>query len=337
MSESSEPLLSARGVHKHFPVRAGFLGKPHAWVRAVDGVDLDISEGETVGLVGESGCGKSTLGRLLVDLSSPTAGEIRFGDLQLGHQSRHRQRELRRRAQIVFQDPVGSLDPRMTVGQTVGEGLEIHRLGTRAERRKRVIEILERVGLGEECIDRFPHEFSGGQRQRVGIARALVLEPHFLVLDEPVSALDVSVQSQVINLLTSLKRDLGLTYLFIAHNLAVVSYVSDRVAVMYLGKIVEMASARQIYQNPAHPYTKALLSAVPEVKPGSEMQPMILEGDVPNPADPPSGCRFRTRCPIAADICAREEPPLLETEPGHVAACHFAGKDIPTIASAQSG
>ncbi|HEX6548118.1 MAG TPA: oligopeptide/dipeptide ABC transporter ATP-binding protein [Candidatus Dormibacteraeota bacterium] len=326
-----EPLLEARGVVKHFPIRRGVLQRTVATVRAVDGVDLDVLPGETVGLVGESGCGKSTLGRTLLRLVEPTAGEIHFEGRDLARLRGGALKAMRRDMQIIFQDPVGSLDPRMTVRDIVGEGLATHGVGRGRDRERQVRDILERVGLRPEVAARFPHEFSGGQRQRIGIARALVLRPKLVVADEPVSALDVSIQSQVLNLLVELKRELGLTYVFVAHNLAVVGYISDRIAVMYLGKIVELGTTQEIYRKTLHPYTQALLSAIPAPMPGARRRRIVLRGDVPSPINPPSGCRFRTRCPLAQDICAEVEPPLepLAGGPaGHVAACHFKGTPV---------
>jgi len=321
-------LLEAKDVRKLFPVRAGLLRRTVAHVHAVDGVDLQVQRGETVGLVGESGCGKSTLGRTLLRLIEPTSGTITFEGRDVTALSRRALKAARRDMQIIFQDSVGSLDPRMRVRDLVGEGLAIHGV-PRNERAHRVADVLERVGLGAETLKRYPHQFSGGQRQRIGIARALVLRPKLVVADEPVSALDVSIQSQVLNLLVELKQAFGLTYLFVAHDLAVVGYISDRIAVMYLGKIVEYATAADLFARPLHPYTQALLSAIPVPEPGRKTSRIVLSGDVPSPVDPPSGCRFRTRCPLAQPICAEQEPPLDPYGDGHLAACHFAGTPIP--------
>src|SRR5216683_3348893 len=328
----AEPLMRARGIVKHFPIRRGVLRRVSGYVRAVDGVDLDVLPGQTMGLVGESGCGKSTLGRTLLRLVEPTAGEITFDGRDLLRLRGRALKRARRDMQIVFQDPMGSLDPRMTVHDIVAEGLSTHRLAAGRERDRRIREMLELVGLPPEAASRYPHEFSGGQRQRIGIARALVVKPKLVVADEPVSALDVSIQSQVLNLLVELKRDLNLTYIFVAHNLAVVGYISDRIAVMYLGKIVEIGDAGDLYRRPLHPYTQALLSAIPQLVPGKRRERIVIRGDVPSPINPPSGCRFRTRCPLAQDICAEQEP-ALKAQAGephdHLAACHFAGKPVP--------
>ena len=320
-------LLDAKDVRKYFPMRAGLLRRTVAHIHAVDGVDLQVQRGETVGLVGESGCGKSTLGRTLLRLVEPTSGTITFEGTDVTALSRAGLKSARRDMQIIFQDSVGSLDPRMRVRDLVGEGLAIHGV-PRGEREERVVDALDRVGLGSETLRRYPHQFSGGQRQRIGIARALVLRPKLVVADEPVSALDVSIQSQVLNLLVELKQAFGLTYLFVAHDLAVVGYISDRIAVMYLGKIVEYATSQDLFARPLHPYTQALLSAIPTPEPGRKSTRIVLSGDVPSPVDPPSGCRFRTRCPLAQPVCAEIEPPLEPHGDGHRAACHFAGTPI---------
>jgi oligopeptide/dipeptide ABC transporter ATP-binding protein len=318
-------LLSTRGLKKHFPVRQGFLRRTSGYLQAVDGVDLDIFRGETVGLVGESGCGKSTLGRTLLRLLEPTEGEITFDGVDIVGLGPRAMKDMRRHMQIVFQDSVGSLDPRMKVGDLIAEGLSIHGITNRQGRKQIVREMLGRVGMPPEAADRYPHQFSGGQRQRIGLARALVLQPKLVVADEPVSALDVSIQSQVLNLLVELKKEFDLTYVFVAHDLAVVGYISDRVAVMYLGRIVELAPSDELFARPLHPYTVALLSANPEPIPGRKSNRIVLKGDVPSPIDPPSGCRFRTRCPIAQPICAEVDPPLEHHGADHQAACHFPG------------
>lgn len=326
------PLVQVADLVKHFPAERSWLGlgKPRTVVRAVDGVSFTIPSGKTLGLVGESGSGKTTVARTLLRLTEPTGGSFRLeGDDVFGLPPT-RLRALRRRMQIVFQDPYSSLNPRMTVRQTLREPLEIHRLARGAEREARLRALLAEVGLTADLADRFPHELSGGQRQRVGIARALSVEPRFLVCDEPVSALDVSVQAQVLNLLADLQRNRGLTYLFIAHDLAVVKHIADDVAVMYLGRIMELAPAPALYSRPRHPYTRALLSAVPEPDPGAARQRLVLQGDAPSPARPPSGCPFHPRCPHPAknERCRTERPALREVEPGHPAACHFAEDPI---------
>ena len=320
---TGEPLLSISQLTKHFPIRRGLLGREAGAVRAVDGVSLQVGRGETLGIVGESGCGKTTLGRCILRLIEPTSGQIHFDGIDVRALDPAPMRRLRRRMQIIFQDPFSSLNPRMTVGAIVREGLTIHKLAAGAEADKRVRQLLEEVGLRSEYASRYPHEFSGGQRQRIGIARALAVEPELIVCDEPVSALDVSVQAQVINLLQDLQRDRGLTYLFIAHDLSVVEHIATRVAVMYLGKIVELASAADVYREPIMPYTQALLSAVPVPDPAATRDRIVLTGDVPSPANPPSGCVFHPRCPHPGKdaACTVIVPPLEEKAPGHVAAC----------------
>jgi len=323
---SGEYLLETRNLKMHFPIKAGVLQRTVGHVKAVDGVNLSVRHGETLGLVGESGCGKSTLARLVLRLLEPTEGEVIFdGEDILGY-NRKRMLSVRRNIQIVFQDPYASLNPRMTVGNIVAEPLKTHDVGgsSGGERKRRVQELLELVGLNPEHYNRYPHEFSGGQRQRIGVARALGVDPDFIVADEPVSALDVSIQAQVINLMKKLQRERDLTYLFISHDLSVVKYISDRVGVMYLGTMVEMAPSDELYSNPLHPYTQALLSAVPIPDPDVELERerMVLEGDVTSPVNPPSGCRFRTRCPQAVEASAHVDPPWTEVSPGHwVQAC----------------
>ena len=318
-------LVEAKDLFKYFPIHAGLTSRHVADVRAVDGVTFTIKQGETLGLVGESGSGKTTIGRLLLRLLPATRGEINFEGQNVLAMNRGELRRLRRSMQIIFQDPFASLNPRMTVGDIVAEPLEIHGITKGKETGRRVQELLKLVGLQPYHANRYPHEFSGGQRQRVGVARALAVNPKFIVCDEPVSALDVSIQAQVINLLEDLQEKFGLTYLFIAHDLSVVRHISSRVAVMYVGKIVELADREALYQNPLHPYTQALLSAIPIPDPVLEKRRkrIVLTGDIPSPVNPPSGCRFHTRCPVAFDRCVAEEPPLREYEPGHFAACHW--------------
>jgi len=316
-------LVVVEGLKTHFPIRKGLFGRVAAWVKAVDGVSFRIGRGQTLGLVGESGCGKTTAGRTLLRLIPATSGRVWFEGQEVFAQSRGRLRALRRDMQLIFQDPFGSLNPRMTVGNIVGEALTVHGLARGKQRRERVAELLEKVGLSAHHVSRYPHEFSGGQRQRIGIARALALNPKFIVCDEPVSALDVSIQSQIVNLLQDLQRELGLTYLFIAHDLAVVEHISDYVAVMYLGKIVEYASAEALYRNARHPYTMALMSAIPQPDPHRKHERIVLEGEVPSPVNPPSGCPFHPRCPMRIERCIKEMPVLEQKgeDAGHVAAC----------------
>ena len=324
---NNEVLVKVENLKKYFPITRGIVfQKEIGAVRAVDDISFEIHRGETLGLVGESGCGKSTTGRTIIQLYRPTSGKVYYQDRDLTTLKGGDLRHLRRNMQIIFQDPYASLDPRMTVGNIIAEPLEIHGIGkSKKERRERVKELLRLVGLNPYFINRYPHEFSGGQRQRIGVARALALEPEFIVCDEPISALDVSIQAQVVNLLEELQDSLGLTYLFIAHDLSMVRHISDRTAVMYLGKIVELAEREELYNNPLHPYTQALLSAVPIPDPVAERnrQRVILEGDVPSPANPPPGCNFHPRCPIAEKICRQEEPEWREILPNHWVACHL--------------
>jgi len=321
---SVRPLLEVRDLKKFFPIRRGLFSGVSGWVRAVDGVSLHVSPGETLALVGESGSGKTTTGRCVLRLLEPTSGSVRFDGIDLLSLKAREMRRMRRQIQVVFQDPYASLNPRMRVGTIVREPLDIHRQGAgRKDRDERVAALLRRVGLDPAMRDRYPHEFSGGQRQRIGVARALALEPRLIVADEPVSALDVSVQAQVVNLLIDLQEELGVAYLFIAHDLAVVERIADRVAVMYLGRIVEVASREEIFRNPLHPYTRALLQAIPIPDPSRARERQPLRGDLPSPAHPPSGCRFHTRCPSAVEACPRIDPPLVEVSPGHWVACHL--------------
>ncbi len=328
MSENknmNEELVRVENLVKYYPVKGGIFRREVAQVKAVDDVSFTINKGETLGLVGESGCGKTTVGHTMLQLRPHTSGSVTFQGKDILNLKGADLKEMRRKMQIVFQDPYASLDPRLPIGQSIGEGLKIHKMGSVQERSALVMQSLRKVGLQHFHANRYPHEFSGGQRQRIGIARALALNPEFIVLDEPVSALDVSIQAQVLNILKDLQRELGLTYLFVAHNLAVVEHISDRVAVMYLGKIVEMTTSDELFANPQHPYTQALMSAIPIPKPNRKRERIILEGDVPSPLNPPSGCRFHPRCPIAEAICSQEEPLLkdLDGRPGHGIACHL--------------
>ena len=335
-SVSMPSVLEVEDLKTYFPVRKGLLRRTVGQVHAVDGVSFAIGAGETLGLVGESGCGKTTVGRTVLRLIEPTAGTIRLGGRDITRLSRAELRPLRREMQIIFQDPFSSLNPRMRAGDIVGEPLKVHGTVPARERRERIAALFARVGLSAAQMDNYPHQFSGGQRQRIGIARALALEPDFIVCDEAISALDVSIQAQVINLLEELQEQFTLTYLFIAHDLSVVRHISDRVAVMYVGKIVELTTRDLLYERPLHPYTKALLSAVPIPDPAIERkrQRIILTGDVPSPVNPPTGCRFHPRCPFAQELCREKEPELLEVEPNHFAACHFWDE---ILARGQSG
>jgi len=322
---SADVLLRVENLVKHFPIFRGFIQRQVGAVRAVDGVTFDVIRGETLGLVGESGCGKSTTGRTILQLYRPTSGHVHYDGVDLVNLRGEDLRKMRRKVQMIFQDPYASLNPRMTIGEIIGEPLLVHHAASKSEMQDRVAQLLELVRLNPSFSVRYPHEFSGGQRQRVGIARALALQPSFIVCDEPISALDVSIQAQVVNLLEDLQKEFHLTYLFIAHDLSMVRHISDRVAVMYLGIIVELADRQALYNNPLHPYTQALLSAVPIAEPIMEQKRKrtILEGDVPSPVNPPSGCRFRTRCPVAKAFCADSQPEFREVQPGHFVACHL--------------
>jgi oligopeptide transport system ATP-binding protein len=325
MSAERVPLVQVRNLKKHFPITQGVVFQRQVGaIKAVDGVSFDIYKGETLGLVGETGCGKTTVGRTMLQLYDPTDGNVVFDGVDLMNLHGGDMRRMRRRMQMIFQDPYASLNPRMTVGSIVAEPLEVHRVVSGRKKRERVQELLRLVGLNPYFVNRYPHEFSGGQRQRIGIARALALNPDLIVCDEPISSLDVSIQAQVVNLLEALQEQMGLTYLFIAHDLSMVRHISSRMAVMYLGKIVELTDRDEIYLNPLHPYTQALMSAVPVPDPEVEEQRkrIILEGDIPSPANPPKGCNFNTRCPVVMDICYEEDPEYLEAKPGHWVACH---------------
>ena len=323
-NHKDEVLVKVDNLVKYFPVRAGLLQRVVNHVKAVDDVSFFVRKGETLGLVGESGCGKTTVGRTMLRLIEPTGGAVKFEDRDVFTMKPRELKVTRRDMQIIFQDPYASLDPRVPIGESVMEGLHIHRIGTPKERVDIMLETLKKVGLESYHSRRYPHEFSGGQRQRIGIARALALRPKFIICDEPVSALDVSIQSQVLNILKDLQAEFGLTYLFIAHNLSVVEHVSDRVAVMYLGKMVEMTSREELFRNPLHPYTQALMSAIPVPNPRLKRQRTVLKGDVPSPLNPPRGCRFHPRCPVAIEICSHQEPAFIEVSPDHWVACHLA-------------
>ncbi|MHB8135216.1 MAG: ABC transporter ATP-binding protein [Anaerolineaceae bacterium] len=320
----SQNLIEVRNLVKYYPVYGGVFKREIAQVKAVDDVSFNIRKGETLGLVGESGCGKTTVGHTMLGLIPPTMGSVIYNDVDIFGLDRKGFKEMRRNLQIVFQDPYSSLDPRLPVGDSIAEGLKIHGIGNNQERYEMVLNALKNVGLEDYHATRYPHEFSGGQRQRIGIARALVMNPKFIVLDEPVSALDVSIQAQVLNILKDLQHEFGLTYLFVAHNLAVVEHISDRVAVMYLGKMVEQTKSIELFKYPLHPYTRALMSAIPIPNPRIRRERVILEGDVPSPLNPPSGCRFHPRCPYAKERCSIEEPQLRVIKPDHLVACHFA-------------
>jgi oligopeptide/dipeptide ABC transporter ATP-binding protein len=331
---AATPLLEVSDLKKHYPMRKGWLSQTVGNVLAVDGISFTIHAGETLGLVGESGCGKSTAGKAILKLIDPTSGTVKVRGQRIDQLSRAEMRPYRRELQVVFQDPYSSLNPRMNVGDIVGEPLRNYAIAGGAELERRVAQLFEKVGLRGEAMQRYPHEFSGGQRQRIGIARALALNPSLIVCDEPVSALDVSVQAQVINLLMDLQNEFGLSYLFVAHDLAVVEHISHRIAVMYLGKIVELTDKKSLFANPLHPYTEALLSAVPLPDPEARRDRIILKGDVPSPINPPTGCRFHTRCPYAFDRCRVEEPAMLEVRPGHQVACHLREADAGAVPTA---
>jgi peptide/nickel transport system ATP-binding protein len=340
----AEALLEVRNLKKYFPIKKGLLSRTVGHVKAVDDVSFDVHEGEVLGLVGESGCGKTTTGRCILRLIEPTAGSVRFDGQEVTTLPRSALRKLRSQMQIVFQDPYSSLNPRLTVGSMLTEALTLHGIARGAKARDRVAELLTLVGLSPQHARRYPHEFSGGQRQRIGVARALAVNPRLIVADEPVSALDVSIQAQIINLLRDLQRKMNLTYLFVAHDLSVVEHISDRVAVMYLGKIAELASSDALYKDPLHPYTVSLLSAIPVPDPDRKHRRIVLKGDVPSPANPPSGCRFHPRCFMAKAVCAEHEPELREVRPGHFSACHFAedligkgrGGELPVVPASGS-
>lgn len=328
LKKDIKSIVQVENLVNYYPVYGGIFKHVVNWIKAVDGVSFTVNKGETLGLVGESGCGKTTVGHTMLGLLQPTSGSVEFEGRDVFSLSGDEEKKMRQRLQIVFQDPYSSLDPRLPIGDSIAEGLKIHRVGNNQERFERVLEALKRVGLENYHAKRYPHEFSGGQRQRIGIARALILKPEFIVLDEPVSALDVSVQAQVLNLLKELQREMGLSYLFIAHNLAVVEHISDRVAVMYLGKIVEMTDRKALFTKPLHPYTIALMSAIPIPNPGKRKKRIILSGEVPSSLVPPSGCRFHPRCPIAKKDCAKKEPITREILPGHLVVCHYAETNL---------